>query len=239
MTRMEMLLWVVLPYAAITVFVVGHIWRYRTDQLGWSTRSTQLLESRRLRAGVLLFHLGFFAVLGGHVLGIVVPKSFTEKVGVTEDMYHAVSVTAGTASGLMMFAGFALLMARRGANRRLRAVTTNTDRVTYTLLFIMLLTGMYATVGENLIAGGYDYRETVAPYFRGLFLLDPEVPRMASAPLVYKLHVVSAWLLYMVWPFSRLVHAWSIPASYLTRSNILYRSRGAAAASATTTRTIG
>lgn len=228
MTRMEMLLWVVLPYAAITVFVVGHIWRYRTDQVGWTTRSSQLLEGRRLRAGVLLFHLGFFAVLGGHVLGIVVPKELTEKVGVTEDMYHAVSVTAGTASGLMMLVGFCLLMARRGANDRLRAVTTNTDRLTYTLLFVMLATGMYATVGENLIGGGYDYRESVAPYFRGLFLLDPEVGRIVSAPLVYKLHVIAAWLLYMLWPFSRLVHAWSIPASYLTRSNILYRSRGPA-----------
>lgn len=236
MTRLETLLWEVLPYVAITVFVVGHIWRYRTDQVGWTTRSSQLLEHRRLRAGVLMFHLGFFAVLGGHVLGIVVPASLTERVGVTEHMYHVVSVTAGTASGTLMLAGFVLLMARRGADARLRAVTTRTDRATYALLAVMLATGMYATVGENLIGGGYDYRETVAPYFRDLFLLRPDASLVAEAPLVYRIHVIAAWGLYMLWPFSRLVHAWSVPVKYLTRSNILYRKRGMAAPAAARTR---
>lgn len=219
-----MLMWVVLPYAAITVFIAGHIWRYRHDQLGWTTRSTQLLESRQLRAGVLLFHVGLLAVLGGHVLGVAIPKAVTEKLGVSEHLYHLVSVTAGTASGLMMLAGFCLLMARRGGNANVRNTTTNTDRVAYVLLLVMLLTGMYATVGENLIAGGYDYRATVGPYFRGLFLLDPDVSLITGAPWVYRLHVTAGWLLYMLWPFSRLVHAWSIPFSYVTRSSILYRS---------------
>ncbi|MCC6833305.1 MAG: respiratory nitrate reductase subunit gamma [Thermoleophilia bacterium] len=234
MTRVETLLWEVLPYVAITVFVVGHIWRYRTDQVGWTTRSTQLLESRRLRAGVLLFHLGFFAVLGGHVLGIVVPESVTERAGVTEDMYHAVSVVAGTGSGTLMLVGFMLLMVRRGTDARVRAVTTRTDRLTYTLLGVMLITGMYATVGENLIGGGYNYRETVAPYFRDLFLLRPDASLVTDAPLVYRIHVVAAWGLYMLWPFSRLVHAWSVPVKYLTRSHILYRTRGTAASAAGT-----
>ncbi len=85
MSRAELLLWVVLPYVALTVFVAGHVWRYRTDQLGWTTRSTQLLERRRLRPAVLLFHLGLFAVIGGHVLGILVPASVTEAAGLSED----------------------------------------------------------------------------------------------------------------------------------------------------------
>ncbi|HET6692525.1 MAG TPA: respiratory nitrate reductase subunit gamma [Miltoncostaeaceae bacterium] len=225
MSRTDLLLWLVLPYVSMTVFVVGHVWRYRHDQLGWTTRSTQLLESRRLRAGVLLFHLGLFAVLGGHVLGILVPASLTERVGVSEDLYHAVSVTAGTASGVAMLAGFVLLLARRTTDRRVRATTTHTDRLTYGLLGVMLVTGMYATVGENLLLGGYDYRETVAPWFRGLFTLDPDTSLIAGAPLVYKLHAAAAWLLYALWPFSRLVHAWSVPVGYLRRSHILYRSR--------------
>lgn len=225
MSRTDLLLWVVLPYVSMTVFVVGHVWRYRHDQLGWTTRSTQLLERRRLRAGVLLFHLGLFAVLGGHVLGILVPASLTERLGVSEDLYHAVSVTAGTASGLMMLAGFVLLLARRTTDRRVSATTTGTDRLTYLLLGVMLVTGMYATVWENLLAGGYDYRETVAPWFRGLFTLDPDTSLIAGAPLVYKLHAAAAWFLYALWPFSRLVHAWSVPVGYLGRSHILYRSR--------------
>lgn len=225
MSRTELLLWIVVPYVSMAVFVVGHVWRYRHDQFGWTTRSTQLLESRRLRAGVLLFHLGLLAVLGGHVLGLLVPASLTERAGVSEDAYHGVSVTAGTVSGLVMLAGFVLLLARRTTDRRVRATTTRTDRLTYLLLGVMLVTGMYATVGENLLGGGYDYRETVAPWFRGLFTLDPDTSLIAGAPLVYRIHAVTAWLLFALWPFSRLVHAWSVPLGYLGRSQILYRSR--------------
>lgn len=230
MSRVDLLLWIVLPYAALTVFVAGHVWRYRHDQFGWTTRSTQLLESRRLRLGVLLFHLGLLAVLGGHVLGLLVPASLTDRVGVSEDAYHAVSVTAGTVSGLVMLAGFVLLVARRASDRRVRATTTRMDRLTYLLLGVMLVTGMYATVGENLLGGGYDYRETVAPWFRGLFTLDPDTSLIAGAPLVYRVHAATAWLLFAVWPFSRLVHAWSAPISYLRRSPILYRRRSPAGA---------
>lgn len=225
MSRVDLLLWVALPYVAMTVFVAGHVWRYRHDQFGWTTRSTQLLESRRLRPAILLFHLGLFAVLGGHVLGLLVPASLTERVGVSEDLYHGVSVTAGTLAGLAMLAGFVLLLVRRETDARVRATTTSVDRATYLLLGVMLVTGMYATVGENLLLGGYDYRETVAPWFRGLFTLDPDTSLIAGAPLVYRIHAVAAWLLYALWPFSRLVHAWSVPVGYLSRSNILYRSR--------------
>jgi len=229
-SRLDLVLWVALPYVSITVFVVGHWWRYRHDQFGWTTRSTQLLERRRLRPAVLLFHLGLFAVIGGHVLGILVPASLTERVGVSEDLYHAVSVTAGTLAGLTMLAGFVLLLARRGSDARVRATTTRIDRATYLLLGAMLVTGMYATVGENLLLGGYDYRETVAPWFRGLFTFDPDTALISGAPLVYRIHVVAGWLLYALWPFSRLVHAWSVPVAYLTRSPILYRTRGPAVA---------
>jgi nitrate reductase gamma subunit len=229
-SRLDLVLWVALPYVSITVFLVGHWWRYRHDQFGWTTRSTQLLERRRLRPAILLFHLGLFAVIGGHVLGILVPASLTERVGVSEDLYHAVSVTAGTLAGVMMLAGFVLLLARRETDARVRATTTRVDRATYLLLGAMLVTGMYATVGENLLLGGYDYRETVAPWFRGLFTFDPDTSLISGAPLVYQMHVIAGWLLYALWPFSRLVHAWSVPVAYLTRSPILYRTRGPAVA---------
>lgn len=225
MSRLDLVLWVALPYVSMTVFVVGHWWRYRHDQFGWTTRSTQLLERRRLRPAILLFHLGLFAVIGGHVLGVLVPASATEAVGVSEDLYHAVSVTAGTLAGLAMLVGFVLLLARRETDPRVRATTTGVDRATYLLLGAMLVTGMYATVGENLIGGGYDYRETVSPWFRGLFTFDPDTSLISGAPLVYRIHVIAGWLLYALWPFSRLVHAWSVPVAYLTRSPILYRTR--------------
>ena len=225
MSRGEVLLWIVIPYACLTVFVVGHVWRFRAGQLSWTTRSTQLLEARWLRVGVILFHVGLFAVVGGHILGLVVPASATEAVGVDEDLYHAVSVSAGTAAGVAMTAGFAILVARRLRFPRVRRTTTRADVVTYWLLGIVIVTGMWATVIVNLLGGGYDYRETVAPWFRGLFTLDPAVHEIGDAPLIYQLHALATMGLYAAWPFSRLVHAWSVPIGYLSRAHIVYRRR--------------
>jgi nitrate reductase gamma subunit len=123
-----------------------------------------------------------------------------------------------------MTLGFAILLFRRTRMPRVRRTTTRTDRATYLLLGVVILTGMWATIGVNLLGGGYDYRETVGPWFRGLFMLDPEPGLMSGAPLVYQLHALSAFLLFALWPFSRLVHAWSAPIAYLRRSPILYRS---------------
>jgi nitrate reductase gamma subunit len=221
-------LWVTVPYVCLTIFVVGHVWRLRTGKLTWTTRSTQLLERRLLRIGSPLFHLGLLAVIGGHVLGILVPKQATETAGVSEHTYHLVSVAAGTTAGIAMTLGFAILLFRRTRVPRVRRTTTRTDRATYLLLGVLILSGMWATIGVNLLGGGYDYRETVGPWFRGLFMLDPEPGLMSGAPLVYQLHALSAFLLFALWPFSRLVHAWSAPIAYLRRSPILYRRRGPA-----------
>lgn len=218
-------IWVAVPYACLTIFVVGHVWRFRSGKLTWTTRSTQILERRLLRIGAPLFHLGLFAVIGGHVLGILVPKQATEAVGVSEHSYHLVSVAAGTAAGIAMSAGFAILLYRRLSVPRVRRTTTRGDRATYLLLGVVIATGMWATVVVNLLGGGYDYRETVGPWFRGLFLLDPDPALMTGAPLVYQLHALAAMALYALWPFSRLVHAWSAPIAYLRRSPILYRHR--------------
>lgn len=223
MSRTDMLLWLALPYACLTVFVVGHVWRFRREQLTWTTRSTQLLERRLLRIGSPLFHLGLLAVIGGHVLGILVPKEATEAAGLSEDAYHAISVTAGTTAGAAMTLGFGILLYRRLRVARVRRTTTRMDRVTYLLLGVVIVTGMWATVGVNLLGGGYDYRETVGPWFRGLFTLDPDPVLMGGAPLVYQAHAVATWLLAAAWPFSRLVHAWSVPVAYLRRSPIVYR----------------
>jgi nitrate reductase gamma subunit len=222
-----MFLWVALPYLAIATFIVGHIWRYRRDQFTWTTRSSQLLEHKWLRIGGPLFHLGLLAVIGGHVLGILVPKAVTEAVGVNEHMYHTVSVVMGSLAGLAMTTGLAILIIRRASNRRVRVTTRTWDIIVLTLLGFMVVTGMYNTTIENLIQGGYDYRETVGPWFRSLFLLDPDPALMSGAevPLSFQLHAIGGWLVFIVWPFSRLVHAWSVPIAYLRRPPIVYRSR--------------
>lgn len=225
MNRLDLALWLVIPYACITTFIVGHIWRYRRDQFTWTTRSTQLLERKLLRVGALLFHLGLLAVIGGHVLGILVPAQVTEALGIPESTYHAVSVTAGTSAGLAMTAGFLVLLYRRLTVPRVSQSTTPIDRLVYFVLLVAIVTGMWATIGVNLLGGGYDYRESVGPWFRGLFLFNPQPELMTGAPLIYQVHALTTMLLLAIWPFSRLVHAWSVPLTYIRRSPILYRSR--------------
>ena len=221
----DVALWVVLPYIALTVFVVGHIWRWRTDQFGWTTRTTQLLENRWLRLGSPLFHLGVFAAIGGHVLGLLVPASWTAAVGVSEDVYHVISVGAGTVAGLMVTAGLALLLARRFVNGRVRRTTTPMDKAMFAVMIVVILLGMGETVVVNLLGGGYDYRETVAVWFRGIFYFQPDAALMVDAPLLYQAHAVTAWVFIGMWPFTRLVHVWSAPIAYLWRPYIVYRRR--------------
>ncbi|GAB2921383.1 respiratory nitrate reductase subunit gamma [Micromonospora polyrhachis] len=222
---MTTLLWVVLPYICLAVFIAGHVWRWRHDQFGWTTHTSQLLENRLLRLGSPLFHLGVLGVLGGHVLGLVIPASLTEAVGISEHTYHLVAVSAGSVTGIMLIAGLALLIARRFVNGRVRRKTTVMDQVLYTFLAVIAVLGMVAVVGENIFGGGYDYRATIAVWFRGIFWFQPHTELMAGAPLVYQLHAISGFLLLALWPFTRLVHVWSAPLAYLWRPYVVYRGR--------------
>ena len=226
-SRAATFMWVVLPYLAIATFVVGHVWRWRRDQFTWTTRSTQLFEARWLKLGGPLFHIGLLFVIGGHVIGIIVPKSLTDSLGISEDTYRIFSATVGTLAGVATMAGLAILIARRVLNKRVAATTRGWDVTVMVLLGFMVLTGMWNTSIHNLIQGGYDYRETVSPWFRGLFLLDPNASLMTAGevPLSYQLHAIGGWVLIMIWPFTRLVHAWSVPLMYLRRPPIVYRSR--------------
>jgi nitrate reductase gamma subunit len=222
-------IWIVLPYVSTAIFIAGHIWRYRRDQFGWTCRSTQLLEGRLLAWGSNLFHYGALAAIAGHVLGILVPVSLTDAVGISEQYYHVLSAGGGTVASAACVAGLAILIGRRLAIRRVWVTTTYVDIAVYILLTVVILLGVWDTVVTNTLGGGYDYRRTVAEWFRGLLVFNPQPLLMASAPLMYQVHATAAWLLYALWPFSRLVHAWSIPFQYLGRPYILYRRRFAGA----------
>lgn len=95
----------------------------------------------------------------------------------------------------------------------------------YVLLAATLLAGLATTVLGNVTGHPHDYRLTVAPYFRSVFYLRPEVHLIDAAPFGFQLHVTLAWLLFAAWPFTRLVHVFSAPVGYLTRPYIVYRSR--------------
>ncbi|MER6674105.1 respiratory nitrate reductase subunit gamma [Streptomyces sp. NPDC000983] len=224
----DLLLWVAVPYVCLAVFTVGHVWRYRHDQFGWTSRTTQLLEHRWLRWGNPLFHLGAFMVIAGHVVGLAVPASWTEAVGFGEHAYHTTAVWAGSIAGVTMVTGLGMLCARRLLTPRIRLGTDRSDKVLFPLLSATVLLGITATAAHNVFGAGYDYRSTVSVWFRGLFVLQPEPGAMAGAPLLFQLHALTASLLFAAWPFTRLVHMWSAPIGYLTRPYLVYRRRAVA-----------
>jgi nitrate reductase gamma subunit len=119
-----------------------------------------------------------------------------------------------------------VLVYRRLAIDRVHATTLRSDWVMYPLLLTTIVLGMLCTFLGGLV-DEYDYRETVSPYFRSIFTLDPKASLMDDAPFVYQAHVTVAWLLYAVWPFTRLVHVWSVPMGYVVRSPIVYRAKRA------------
>ncbi len=227
LTTMEVLLWVVLPYVTIAVFVVGLLWRYRYDKFGWTTRSSQLYEGRLIRIASPLFHFGIIAVAMGHVVGLLIPESFTEAVGIGETTYHFFAVTLGAISGFMTITGIALLIYRRRTVGPVFAATTKNDKTMYVFLAAAICLGLVATmVGAGVIGDGHNYREDVSVWFRSIFMFDPEAHAMAAAPLAFRVHAVAGLMLFMVWPFTRLVHAFSAPVQYLFRPYVIYRERG-------------
>jgi nitrate reductase gamma subunit len=225
MNTVDILLWVVVPYVSIAILVLGTIYRHRYDKFGWTTRSSQLYESDILRWGSPMFHVGILLVLIGHVGGLLVPKSWTAAIGISDSAYKAMAAGLGSAAGLLLLLGMAILIARRRLVGPVFSATTRNDKAMYLLLAVVILLGLWTTMRVNTFGAGYDYRETVSPWFRSLFVLNPDPELMTGVPLGLQLHIVTAFVLIAVWPFTRLIHAFSLPVGYLTRPYVVYRSR--------------
>ncbi len=224
---MNVFWWVIVPYVCLAVFVVGHYWRYRYDKFGWTTRSSQLYESRLLRWGSPLFHFGLLGVVAGHVIGLLLPQSWTDAVGISEGSYHAVALSGGIATGLMTVVGLAILVYRRRTVGPVFSATTVMDKAMYAVLGLVIALGMWNTVISGLLhyGGDYNYRAGVSLWFRGIWTLHPDPNLMAAAPLGFQVHALAACVLFAMWPFTRLVHVFSAPVGYVTRPYIVYRSR--------------
>jgi len=226
MNALDIILWAALPYVTIAILVAGTVWRYRYDQFGWTTRSSQLYESRLLRIGSPLFHFGILVVLIGHIIGLVVPASWTETAGVSEHAYHAQALTLGGIAGVATLVGVAILIYRRRTTGPVFMATTKNDKTMYVVLVAAIVAGLATTLlGTGVVGAEQNYRETVSPWFRSIFMLQPDVDSMSEASAAFKVHTLIGMLLFAVWPFTRLVHAFTAPVGYLFRPYIVYRSR--------------
>lgn len=226
---MSTFLFAVFPYLAMAVFVVGMIWRYKYDKFGWTTRSSQLYESKLLRIGSPLFHYGILLAVVGHAMGLVIPKGWTDAMGIDQHTYHLVAVIGGVTAGLMVTIGFIILVFRRRTVKTVFNATTVNDKVMYLVLGLNIFFGMWNTISTALgDEHFYNYREGVSVWFRSIFMAQPNVEAiaMAGTPIQFQVHAVLSFLLIMIWPFTRLVHVFSAPVQYLARPYIVYRSKG-------------
>ncbi|MER5179218.1 respiratory nitrate reductase subunit gamma [Streptomyces sp. NPDC002896] len=221
---MKTLLWGVLPYIAFVLLVAGTIWRFRYDKFGWTTRSSQIYESKLLNIASPVFHYGILFVLVGHLVGLFIPESWTDDIGLNEHTYHLLSLYGGTAAGVLALAGIALLVYRRRTKAPVFRATTANDKLMYLVLVAALVLGMVAKL-MHVSGDGYNYRATIAPWARSLFTLQPKTDLMAGVPVMYQIHAVVGVLLIALVPFTRLIHMFSAPIQYLFRPYVVYRTR--------------
>lgn len=225
MTALDILLWGVLPYVMVVILVAGTIWRYRYDKFGWTTRSSELYESRLLRIGSPLFHFGILVVVIGHVIGLLVPKSLTDASGISQAAYHVQALLLGGIAGFCTLVGVGILIYRRRTTGPVFMATTRNDKLMYVVLVAAIVVGLATTLLGAAGGEEHNYRLSVAPWFRSLFVLQPDIEAMTHAGIAFQLHTLIGMLLFVIWPFTRLVHAFTAPVQYLFRPYIVYRSR--------------
>ena len=217
----------VYPYICLAVFFMGSLARFDRDQYTWKSDSSQMLRTGTLRWGSNLFHIGILAVLMGHVMGLLIPENWTDAAGLSEDAYHLMAVGIGAVAGVCTLFGVAMLIYRRRTTGPVFAATTKNDKTMYVFLVAAICLGLLTTIiGSGVLGDGYNYRETVSPWFRSIFLLNPQPELMAEALPSFQVHAVAGMLLFIIWPFTRLVHAFSAPVLYLFRPYVVYRERG-------------
>ncbi|WP_410511031.1 respiratory nitrate reductase subunit gamma [Paenibacillus sp. BR2-3] len=223
MNMVDQFLWVIFPYICMAVFVVGHIYRYRVDQFSWTAKSSEFIEKKQLKIGSMMFHIGVMPVIMGHIVGLGVPKSWMHALGISDPMYHFGAVYIGGIFGFLTLGGMIILTSRRFTHKGVRRLSSVSDRLVNVLLLFIVLMGMYSTLVTNNVEPGFDYRSTISVWFRNLIILRPDAAFMQQVPVPFKIHIVSGFLIFALWPFTRLVHVWSVPLNYVGRSYILYR----------------
>lgn len=229
MSKLELFLWGILPYIIVAVFVTAIIWRYVTNPFGWTSKSSEMLEKRILKWGSLLFHYGIIAVFFGHVAGLLVPVSVYRSLGVSDDAYHMAALAGGLPAGIITFVGVLILLYRRLSVARIRSTSSAGDHIALVVLVIVIFSGLAATSGSAVSHTDFDYRTTINPWLRGLLVFQPDPELMRTVPMGFKIHILTTFVLYLVFPFTRLVHVFSLPLGYLRRSYVLYRRRKGAA----------
>src|SRR5699024_3308483 len=217
--------WLIYPYVTMTIMIGGLLYRYAFRQLSWAAPSTEFFEKKWLRIGSPLFHWGIIVAFIGHVMGIIIPLNWYHAIGITDDMYYILAFTGGGIASIMVMAGLIILLIRKVVFDPVRIHASFADFFSVVALLLVAGSGTYITLVYNVGENHYDYREAIGPWFRSLFIFKPEYVLMAGSPLLFKIHIASAFGLFAAIPFTNLIHFTSVPVTYPTRSPQQYRAK--------------
>jgi nitrate reductase gamma subunit len=221
------LLFGIYPYICLAVFVVGSWLRYDREPYSWRSESSQLLRRGHLRVASNLFHIGILGIFFGHLGGLLTPLPVWHALGVEASTKQLIAVFAGGAAGLLCFVGLAMLIHRRLTEPRVRANTKVMDFVVLFLLLAQLVLGLVSILFSLQHLDGAEMIKLMTWAQHILTFQSDASGYVADVALVFKLHLLLGMTLFLVFPFSRLVHIWSGLASvrYLVRPHQIVRAR--------------
>jgi len=217
----------VYPYIAGTVFILGSWIRFDREQYTWKADSSQLLDNKGMRLASNLFHVGIIGIFFGHAAGMLLPHSWWQMFA-TDLQHQYIAIYAGTVFGGMALVGAGLLFNRRINSPRVRAVSRKRDNF---IIFWLLLTALLGlnTIPESLhhAAGGdVQVMLSLAEYVKSIATLSVDPSLLTNIPGAYKIHMFFGMTIFLVFPFTRLVHVWSVPLTYLGRAYQIVRAKG-------------
>ena len=206
------------PYVALGIFVVGSALRYERDQYSWKADSSQLLSKKGMRVGSNLFHIGIIFLFFGHFVGLLTPE-WVYHPFMSAGFKQVMAMTAGGIFGTMCLIGLVMLLSRRLTNPRIRATSHFADILILVVLLVQLILGLITIPysaqhldGSSMIALA-NWAQHVVTFRSGA------AEFIVNEAWVFKLHLVLGMSIFVLFPFTRLVHIWSVPVQYLTRSN--------------------
>ncbi|WP_051683171.1 respiratory nitrate reductase subunit gamma [Sphingomonas sp. UNC305MFCol5.2] len=214
------------PYLAVTVLVVGSVLRFDANQYSWRAQSSQFLRRKQMMIGSNLFHLGILVLLGGHFVGLLTPVTVIDRLGIGHDFKQAAALIVGGIAGVAAFVGCSLLLHRRLFDARIRRSSSWGDILVLVLIWLQLTLGILTTWWTMQHMDGSEMLRFMN-WAQGVLTLNPGAPEnIRDVALVYKLHIILGLTLFLITPFTRLVHIWSAPIWFLLRPGFqIVRSR--------------
>lgn len=221
----EWFLWTVYPYLMLGSFIFGTIIRFVFYPASVTAKSSELLEKRRLMHGSILFHVGIILVFFGHVMGVLIPKLWTDALGISNETYHMFALVGGLVGGTLALIGMLLLTYRRFSDARVHKASTTSDLIVNVSLLIVIILGMAASFIAGPAHPEFNYRESLSIWARQLFYFRPNYLLMVNIPVLFKIHVFCGLAIFGFFPYTRLVHAFALPVRYIRRRYLVYRRR--------------